>query len=421
METNEMDAYSRLVNITRKQPIDEGVWLPGFGYIMKLFLLIPDNGTYLNIRIGIYIFTLLSAFIIYRVIKSLTSNHYYSLFGMTMFLFHPLTIQLSVLTLTEPLWIFFILLSIYYLFFSDRKNRLSLSLVFYIISQTIRFESWLLIPVIAIFSLNALRHKKISVFQFILIFVFPIFWFFVTFLDVGYLFSFVLKKYHCSTNEPSPLHWNITNIIYDLKIQLSTYVFSKLGIFIVLLIGIFQKNKKISIISFSSLYLLIVFVIETYTSFNENTTPRFFYYLVPIITIVFPYLVSIFAKKNIKKPFLKIIFTLSLCLIIFLEYFTLNNNYYSEFTREAREIKNIINELQISKNNIVIFCAPYFDFSTLFSYETDYKIFPCSKDYYLDPNYHGVLIGDVDTSDIYDQERRWTNKISYRNLIFYRF
>lgn len=416
-----MDAYSRLVNVIRKQPVGEGIWLPGFGYIMKLFLLVPDNGTYLNIRIGIYIFSLLSAFVIFKIVMGFTSNLFYSLSGMAIFLFHPLTIQLSVLTLTEPLWIFFVLLSIYFLFISRRKNHISFSLISYVISQTIRFESWLLIPIIVIFLFNAFRHKKISFLQFTLVFAFPIFWFLATYLDVGYLFSFVLSKYRCSTNEPSPLHWNIINIIYDLKIQLSTYVFSKLSILTLLLIGTFQKNKKISIISLSSLYLLIIFIIETYTSFNENTTPRFFYYLVPVVAIIFPYLVSVFVKENIKKTFLKATFILSLCVVVFLEFFTLNNNYYLKFTREAQEIKNIINELQISKQDIVIFCVPYFDFSTLFSYETDYKILPCLNDYYLDPNYHGVLIGDMDTSDVYNQESRWTNKISYKNLIFYRF
>lgn len=421
METNEMDAYSRLVDVIRIQPIEEGIWLPGFGYIMKFFLLVPDNGSYLNIRIGIYIFSLLSALVIYKIVMGFTSNLFYSLSGMIFFLFHPLTIQLSVLTLTEPIWIFFILLSIYFLFISHTKNHISFSLIFYVISQTIRFESWLLIPVIAIFSLNALHQKKISFLQFIIVFTFPISWFIATYFNVGYLFSFISSKYRCSTNEFSPLHWNIINIIYDLKIQLSTYVFSKFSILTLLLIGSFQKNKKISIISFSSLYLLIIFIIETYTSFNENTTPRFFYYLVPVVAIIFPYLVSVFVKENIKRVFLKATFIFFLSTVVFLEFFTLNNNYYSKFTEEAQEIKNIISELQISKKDIVIFCVPYFDFSTLFSYETNYKTLPCSNNYYLDPNYHGVLISDMDTSDTYDQESRWTNKISYKNLTFYRF
>ncbi|MFA5025512.1 MAG: hypothetical protein WC503_03345 [Candidatus Shapirobacteria bacterium] len=421
METNEMDAYSRLGTIITEPKISDGVWLPGFSYIMRIFSPIPNLGIYFNYRIGIYLFTLLSGFVIYRIVNKLTGNFFYSLFALTFFLFHPLTIQLSVLTLTEIVWMFFVLSAAYFLFFSNNQSRYFWALLFYIISQTLRFESWLLIPLIIIYlSINHYQKRKIF-FVILSILIFPLYWFFITHFENGYYFSFILSKYYCSTNEFSPLHWNLKNIILELHSLLSIYVFSSFSVFFVLIIGIFQKNKKISAISFTSLYLFVAFILETYVSINENTSPRFFYYLVPTISILFSYLMYFFIKNNIQKNILKILFFISISIFISSELGTINRDYYSKISPESQKIKNIITDLEISKDDVAIFCLPYFEYSTLLISKVDFKVYNCIDEKYLNPNLHGVLIAGADTSEIYNQETWWFKKIVFQNITFYRF
>ena len=417
MKTEEMDAYSRLAHVVLSFNYGDGVWLPGFHFIMRLFSFIPDNGTYFNYRLGIYIFTLISSFLIHFIVLKITSKQILSLLAMAMYLYHPLTIQLSVLTLTEIVWIFFILLSSYILFFTNFKNNIFLGIFLYIISLTIRFESWFLLPFVMFY---IWRYQKKNINLIILVVIFPVYWTLITSVRTGNFLPYIYSKYLFSTSEFCPLHWNIKNIIFEFSKQLSTYIFSKFTILIILLLGIFVKNKKIFYTAFITSYLFIVFIIETYVSFNENSSPRFFYYLVPVMAILVPSIANNFINNTKHKNYQKIIFFVFITMFVCLEYWTLNQNNYSNYPKTVQDIDQIITDMNISKINKVYLCLSDSDYRLTFAYRRKYDVVWCDENTSIDSK-HGVLITTIKNLPLYISKKHWTDKKIFQQYILYTF
>ncbi len=420
MRTDELDAFSRLFHIIYL-PMSN-VWLLGFQYIMRIFSLIPDNGTFLNYRLGIYIFAILSSIVIYLIVHKVTKNWIYSLLALIIFLFHPLTVQLSVLTLSEIPWTFFILLSIYFLFFSDNKRQLFLGLTFYVISETIRYESWFMLPILFVYLFFHFKKDRTlfipSVFYLL---CFPIIWLNIEYQVSGSPVSFIFEKMKCSVIGKSDLSWHMHKVITTVDKQLSVYIFPYLIILSLLVASFFLKNKKLISFSIGSIYLLACFIFQTYISFNENISPRFFYYFVPLIAVLVPTCLSqVINFKNNK--ILNYIFIIPILLIVLRTTQTEDHLYYSQLSEPNLTTFRDLDSINLKSNETVSVCTNDERIINLLEYKLGYKNFTdCKYKLYLNENMHGKLMIKRGNDYLYNDLRKWVSKTTFQDYVLYEF
>lgn len=132
---------------------------PVFLSFFFFFLHSPDIIDYMNLqRIVSLTISVLTIIPIFLLCSRFVSRHY-ALFGTTIFAFDPRLIQNSLLGITEPLFILFIVLTLYFSFV--KNNRLSLlSFVTAAFCSIVRYEGLLLIiPVSIMFFLNYKIHR----------------------------------------------------------------------------------------------------------------------------------------------------------------------------------------------------------------------------------------------------------------------
>jgi hypothetical protein len=420
MMVNEADAYTRLRHVVNS-PMSQ-VWLPGFKYVMKFFSVIKDNGTFFNYRLGIYIYTLFLALVIFLIIKNITKSFLPSLLGLTIFLFHPLTRQLSTITLTEIPWLFFLFLSIYFLFFTKYKNKIWLGLLAFIISQTVRYESWFLILPLIFYLFFFLKRKNVDfVDPILLTILFPIFWILV--LDYIYdnPISFIFEKLKCSQESGFISHWTISNLTNCLNSQLDTYIFPHIILIFVILIGLVLKKAKLIPISVISIYLYICFFIETFITFNENTSPRFFYYLVPSLSILIPTCLYLIFYKYSKN--LKLILYGCCYFILVAQMSTLNQNEYFNVNQlEIKDIKETLKNLDPAYKTYI--CVDQLDmfYSGVLEYSLQYKNidFGCQKDFYEQDQSSKMVISTQNES-YFDSKINYIDKKELSTHTIYSF
>lgn len=422
MMVNEADAYSRLWHIVYF-PISN-IWLPGFQFIMRLFSIILDNGSFLNYRLGIYFLTISLSLVIFSIIKNITNDFFSSLLGLIIFLFHPLTKQLSVVTLTEIPWLLFVFLSVYFLFFSKLKNKLTLGLLFFIISQTIRYESWFLLALLIPYLLFTLKTNYSKLSLVLVVSAFPILWMLVLNKLYGNPISFFFEKLNCSHGQDSIFYSTFKELLDFMILQINTYIFPSLFLILFLLPGLFYKRLNLTPISSVSVYLFLCFLMETFTTFNENMTPRFFYFLVPALAITIP--VYLYHIYRLHKKFSKIFITaVYLFLFIYHPISKLNHNYYTTVnSSEIYDVEDILSLLKTNNPREIYLCTlvdDYF-FSNFIKYRLYYQdlLIDCNNDPYITHNSSNIITSLQDES-FYDSKIRYSNKIKFSNHILYSF
>lgn len=419
MVVSDADAYTRLWHIIFLQI--SNVWLPGFQYIMRIFSVIPDNGFFLNYRLGIYIFTILSSIVIFLIIQKNTNKFLPSLLGLSLFLFHPLTKQLSVITLTEIPWLFFLFLSIYFLFFTKHKNKIIFGLLAFIISETFRYESWFLLVILIPYLIYFFKvNKLIKIKSVLFIIIFPIFWMLVLNKLYDSPISFIFEKIKCSRGD-NPLFFLGINETWNLlSLQINTYIFPTFIIFLLLLSGFIFKKLKILPISVISVYLFFCYFTQTLISFNENTAPRFFYFLVPALAIIIPVcLYNIYLIKNI----IKIIVIIGVLMFTYNKFSKLNNDYYFDVNKtDLYDVKKVFSVLKYNNPQKIYICTQINDyyFSSFILYLLQYKYTPvdCNSNFYTQDNSSNIIITTQD-ENLYDLKIKYSYKIKFLNHIIY--
>ena len=165
-----------------------GGWLPGFRPITGLFSYVLSNPLYstrvFNVLVGTA--TVLVFFWLTREIYD-QYTAFVSALALAVF---PQHVALSATSLTEPLFIFLVLLSMTLVIWSVNKNRFGricfiVSLLSFVAATTVRYESWTLIPILPFYYFLRTRRLKTSFVLSFALAAFPLIWSLSNYLHHG--------------------------------------------------------------------------------------------------------------------------------------------------------------------------------------------------------------------------------------------
>lgn len=149
-ETTDADAVTRTLisHSFANQPfnIQPSSWLPLqfviSGWLIHLLPFPEEVCIFVSI-----ICSVLSSWIIYKIILSISNSNVSGLFAGLSFSFSPIVFRNSLMAMSEPIFVFLILLSLYSLFLYFQNNRILLAfcfVLFWQLAQLIRYEAWIL-------------------------------------------------------------------------------------------------------------------------------------------------------------------------------------------------------------------------------------------------------------------------------------
>ncbi len=280
------------------------LWPPLYLYLTAFMVKILGDSFY-SIRYISVIFGTIIIFPYYYLVKLLFNKKIASISTMVL-VFLSIHIQYSTFAMSEVPFVFFLITSLYFLFRyknSDDRKMVSLmtSAIFLNFASMIRYEGWLFIPIMAIFTLdkisdlkNILRfkdNKTIYFYSFIIVSsLFPIFWMIGNYQIhgdalYGQSWSDNWIKINTALNMDSqwlnpPLIKKIITwpgvILHTLNI---VSIFALLG----LLISLYKKKN----LEFLSIFFFLI-VIFTIKLVNITMLPQPRHFIMPILFLI-PY------------------------------------------------------------------------------------------------------------------------------------
>ena len=294
----EGDAYSR-ANMAKKI-FNRGflidlkasvIWLPLHSTILSLPALFIQDIYYAQRLISLIISTL-SISAVYFYTQAFTKNKLTSLFAALMYAFFPLRRYLSTQTLSEPVFVFFLILAMFFLIKEKRKNSdLVLSLLLLNIAHGIRYESWFLLPLLWIYILFQKIELSKKVSYILLSMFFPIYWMGNNFYLEKSMLAFFDQKLQFARHTGVPEFFNakLTFLSWGEKL-IQVFPISYLGI---VLLDYKNLVKKISlqkiIIYFTPIYLYFLLLAQVFFGTMEWFPAR--YLLIPL-TFAIPILAN---------------------------------------------------------------------------------------------------------------------------------
>jgi hypothetical protein len=165
-----------------------GVWLPGFMYLSGVFNFIV-NDPLISTRILNLIIGTITIPVFYFLVRRVF-NHEIALFSTSVLAFLPLHIGLSAGSLSEVSFIFLVLISLVLFIEALEVNRVRLiylfiSLLLACFALTMRYEAWLLIPLLPIYHYWKIRKVWTGILIAIVLGIFPGFWMMSNYLHGG--------------------------------------------------------------------------------------------------------------------------------------------------------------------------------------------------------------------------------------------
>lgn len=371
----EADAYSR-TNIIFARLEDGlffnkygGTWLPLYSSLM---ILISSyfNDPWFTPRAVTLVISLASVLVMYFFSAAFTQDKKAALISAAIFLFLPIRIFLSTQTLTEPVFIFFLIFSLF--FIAEKKPRwwqLMLSLLLLNLAHGIRYESWLLLPLIWLFIiLKPLKFKnKLS--YIILSLIFPMCWIYLNHKHFGSAWAFFQIKHEVAQRQIIPQYFNLKLSWLAWQKKLLP-LFPKFFLIIssLSLIKLFkQKNLKQLFLHLLPIYLYILLIVQVYFGTMEWFPHR--YLLIPLafftplmaqgFIFIFDKFKTLLNKFSSRK--LLPLFELSLMIITGIVYFRSLRQTQAEITTNSL--------LQTYEKNLPLETSPlYQDFVQLIHY-----------------------------------------------------
>lgn len=383
----EADAYSR-ANISLERAQDGlffnnygGSWLPLYSTIMvSLLTIFPFS--FLTLKFSTLVFSLSSILAIYFYTKAFIQNRLVALLSSLFFTLLPLRIFLSTQTLTESVFVFFILVSLALIAKSSLSyKKIILSLLFLNIAHGIRYESWIILPLVWSFIISKPINFKKKFFYFFCSTLFPIYWLYLNHLNHGDFLMFFREKHRVAQIQKTFDYFNLNLAITNWGKKLLR-VFSPFFIVVSFfsLSSIFKKISLKKIIFFGlPFYYFFALVAQVFFGTMEWFPTR--YLLIPISFLIPLLALSVFQiskKLNLiqKKHTLGKIFSV---LVVFCLAFLFQRNYLKMVRNTRDEITvnslmqnydssspaeqkplyrnflNLINQCELSCNNQVVF------------------------------------------------------------------
>jgi len=300
-------------------------------------------------------------------------NHYYSIIGVSLFIFEPHLVVNSTLGITEPIFLFFGISTIT-LFLSKSKTSTYISFVSLGLFSIVRYEGLILFVTLSVLYFIKYRHSKRNFFGYPLILIM----FMLTIIPVayvnfemherdgfvseiiasgGYSYNVILQG---EVDEGDPIYGEKSDSSVKNFIMTSTnnsilmmgllsfpilFAFVFIGIFFIL------KNKIFFRINFQVLTIILVsatmFIPTLYAYGRGIEDVRFLFTLFPIIILISLYGIS---QIRVKKNQIMLVGIMSIILIASITYMDLkkiDNNYEGEvfyITKFINERTNIIND-----------------------------------------------------------------------------
>jgi len=255
------DGYSRLVNgiFASKFPSGNTIydWLPGNKVILSSAINISPNNNNTLARIESWLAIPLTAIFLSLTVFQLSRNVVVALFAPALLLINPISNYLSLQTLSENNWVLLSSISIFFL--CQKKQKLwSVGFLFWSLSQTIRYESWYLTPIIIFVFYFLHRNRKASVIFLLTSIVFPFYWLVSTNIHTGDYFYFWGKKMAIASKGPAHIYHHLVpsfTVWYSQLINLFTPM--TLVIFITSSVILIRRNNFLFLLGMTVFFGLV--------------------------------------------------------------------------------------------------------------------------------------------------------------------
>ena len=346
----EGDAYSRAL-ISKNQADnhvffnfkESGAWLPFHYSILTIPQFIGFDAFY-GQRLITLIISSLSIVPLYFYTKEYFKNKNTAILASFIFAIFPLRIFLSTQPLSESVFLFFFISAIYFLIKEKSLDRnLLISLLFFNFAHAIRYESWLILPLIWLYLAMEQKiniRKKVAYFLFSILF--PMYWLLNSFILSGSYLSFFNEKREMAQKSFIPEFYNFNLSYFAWEKQL-------IKIFpIPFLIIVFTKykdlfvkiNLKKMVFYILPIYLYGLLVLQVYFGTMEWFPHR--YLLIPV-TFLIPILAE--ALRGIFVSFIKIMrkkIKIVYKVIVSLMFFSLLFSSVSLYQKSYKDTKHFL-------------------------------------------------------------------------------
>jgi hypothetical protein len=307
------NAYSRLqttmIEIDSPSAKKDFVWLPMYTKIMTIPIRIYGDSMGYSARLFTLLITVATAAFVWLITFNLTRKLSLSLVAASFYLINPLIVNLSVLTLSESIWVFFVALSMA-LLLSKSKKMWIFGAILWIASQAIRYESWYLVPLVVL--VFGCWHKKIKEALYLLLslLLFPLYWILETIAHTGnWMYLLDVKMYFAKAG-PKYIYGN-------LKSSMWVWADKILAVFTVPMIflyfgGIYKQIKLRLWLWSIPLFVILTLVLQVYFGTMETFTAR---YLIALPVMVYPLAMLTLKGLSVRKPLLASLVVLFLVVV----------------------------------------------------------------------------------------------------------
>lgn len=290
---SEVDAYSRAVEALKiyqqrdffKPLVYGGSWLPLHSIILGSSLFFYDN-IQISPRILTLLFSLGSIIMMYFYADLIVKNKSMALLSSLLYAIFPLRFYLSIQTLSEPIFVFFFLAALLFLF-KSRPNYF-VGLLALNIAHGLRYDSWIMLPLF-FWRLWQVPGKNNRVGLMIAASIFPLFWLFINGYTKNNLLYFFSQKYALGQVKIMPEYWNlpVSVTVWAEKIMdiltLPGLILAIYGGYV--LIKRLDVQEKIIPLVVAPLYFISALVIQVFLGTMEWFPHR---YLFMPMTMIFP-------------------------------------------------------------------------------------------------------------------------------------
>lgn len=290
---SEADAYSRVVEALKiyqqgdffKPMVYGGSWLPLHSIILGSSLFFYDN-IYISPRILTLLFSLGSVVIMYFYASLIVKNRSMAILSSLLYMMFPLRYYLSTQTLSEPVFVFFFLTALVFLF-KSRPNYF-VGLLVLNIAHGLRYDSWIMLPMF-FWRLwqEPVKNKRVGLI--IAASIFPLFWLLINGFTQNNPLYFFSQKYVLGQAKIVPQYWNLpasvtvwTEKIMDI-LTLPGLILTIYGGYV--LIKRLGVQEEIIPLVVAPLYFISALVIQVFLGTMEWFPHR---YLFMPITMIFP-------------------------------------------------------------------------------------------------------------------------------------
>jgi len=323
MQTVELDAYSHVNNAVRLYKSGKvvnsysTVWLPFVDSALTLPLYLHFN-PHIIPRITILLFSLGSIIIIYHYTRALTNKNDAALTAAIIFSLLPIRIFTSTITLSEPIFTFFLLLSLFY--FIKPKPQYIPGLISLNIAHGMRYESWFLLPLFwLIFLFSKKLNSLFKILSIILSCLIPIGWLIHLYVKHGNALLFFQIKYNLAQSKPNPAFNNWLLSFQEWFDQLISVLPPILiGFFLISLYQYIKSRHSLSkkTLSLLPLYLFLILIIQVYLGTMEWFPQRYLYTTITLSIPILSYGLMLFYDFIFKKTGKKTAALISLISIV---------------------------------------------------------------------------------------------------------